>query len=208
MATDWTLAPRLTAIFGMTGSGKTTFALKYLQNTPAAARFIFDDQGQASARLKQPLCGTAAELERSLATRWTLFNPHIHFPGDAAAGFRWFCAWLFSAARRGTGRKMFFADEAWRWCDREQIPQELAQIAQMGRAENLELITATQQPHRLNDSITGSATEMVCFRLQESIALRKIKDLGADPAAVAKLPRGSFISYNRLTERTAAGRLF
>lgn len=208
MATDWTLPPRLTAIFGMTGSGKTTFALKYLQNSRAAARFIFDDQGQASLRLKMPMASTVAELERSLAMRWTIFNPHILFPGDAAGAFKWFCGWCFFASRRGPGRKMFFADEAWRWCDRDDIPRELAQIAQMGRAENLELITATQQPHLLNSSITGSATEMICFRLQESVELLKIKNLGADPAAVAALARGAFISYNRLTNRAVRGRVF
>ena len=208
MATDWTLPPRHTGIYGMTGSGKTTFALAYLKRTPAAARFIFDDLGQSSARLKIPLCHTPADLNRALAARWVLYSPHMMFPGDTAAGFRFFCAWLFQASRRGPGRKMFFCDEVWQWQTRNYIPIELAKICQMGRAENLEFITATQRPHRLNDSITGAFTEIICFRLQDDLPLATVKTAGFDPAKIAKLPLGSFISKGTLDGKTTAGRIF
>ena len=35
---DFRLEPALTAIVGMTGSGKSTFAYRYLLNAPAACR--------------------------------------------------------------------------------------------------------------------------------------------------------------------------
>ena len=41
-------------------------------------------------------------------------------------------------------------------------------------------------------------TEMVCFRLDEALALDKVEQLGADRDAVQGLPLGSFIAWNRL----------
>jgi hypothetical protein len=141
----------------MTGSGKTTFAIRYLLNVPAACRFVFDDMGQVAARLKRPQAGTAAELESALGSKWVIFNPHRMFPGDVTAAFAFFCQWAFDASRRGPGKKVFVADEVWRFCSPQAIPRELAVIAQMGRAENLELVTATQLPHKVNASITGQS---------------------------------------------------
>src|SRR5215831_3562924 len=117
----------------MTGSGKTSFAFRYMLNVPAACRFIFDDLGQAAARLHVRHASTAAELEAALSTRWVVFNPHLMFKGDCIAAFRFFCQWAYDCARRGPGKKVFFADEISRWCSPQGIPKELAALAQMGR---------------------------------------------------------------------------
>ena len=205
---DYTLPPCSTLLCGMTGSGKTTFALRYLQNVPAACRFIFDDLGQCSARLKLPHASTTAELEAALAQRWVLFNPHRMFEGNIEGAFRFFCRWSYDASRRGPGKKILFVDELWKFCTPNQIPKELATVAQTGRVENLELLIATQLPHKITASITGQSTELVCFRLDESLALDKVEELGADRAAVQALPLGSFIAWNRLSRARLDGRVF
>lgn len=193
----------------MTGSGKTGFGIKYLLNADGiACRFIFDDLGQMSARLKIPHAATANELENAIASRWVIYNPHRMFPGDVKRAFRFFCDWTFKVSRRGRGRKIIFADEIWRFQDREEIPPELATVSQMGRVENLELVTATQRPQKLNDSILGSATELVCFRLTESVHLRKIESMGADASAVSRLPLGQYISYDLIKGGQFSGRIF
>jgi hypothetical protein len=192
----------------MSSSGKTTFALRYLLNVSAACRFIFDDLGQVAARLKAPHASTGAELEAALQTRWVIFNPHRMFPGDVENAFRYFCAWSFNASRRGPGRKVFFADEIWRWCSPHAIPRELATLVQAGRAEDIEMMTATQLPQKLNSSLTGQSTELVCFRLGDCLSLDKVEELGADRNAVQSLPLGSFIAWNRLSGGCLAGRLF
>lgn len=205
---DYTAKPRLTVIAGMTGSGKTTLAFEYIKKSPVACRFIFDDQGQAAYRLKLPLVGTEREMERALATRWVCYNPHVMFPGDLDGAARFFWHWSFNASKRGPGWKQILMDEIWRFQDRDKIPKELAVIAQMGRVERLELIAPTQVPHKINDSITGSSTELICFRLDESIQLRKIADLGAPAERVQNLPLGSFLSINRLTREITPGKIF
>ena len=51
------------------------------------------------------------------------------------------------------------------------------------RAENLELITVTQLSHRANASVTGLATEIVCFLLDEPLAPSRRLELDGDPEA-------------------------
>lgn len=205
---DYTLAPCSTLLCGMTGSGKTTFALTYLLNVSAACRFVFDDLGQVAARLGLAHASTSHELESALATRWVIFNPHRMFPGDTGAAFRFFCQWAYDCSRRGPGKKVLLVDELWKFCSPNQIPRELAVVAQTGRVENLELVTATQLPHKIHASISGQSTELVCFRLDEPLALDKAEELGADRAAVQGLPLGSFVAWNRLSRGRLAGKVF
>ncbi len=205
---DHTLPPSGTVIVGMTGSGKSTFAYRLLLNAPAACRFLFDDLGRAASRLKLRPCCTASELESALASRWVIFNPHRMFPGQTKSAFRFFCQWVYDASKRGPGKKYFLVDEIWQWQDNHQIPRELALVVQTGREENLELLCATQLPHKVNASITGMSTELVCFRVDEDLALARVQELGADPDVVRTLPLGRFMSVNRLTRSKLDGRVF
>lgn len=198
----------VTLIAGRSGSGKTTFALKYLLKVPAAARFLFDDRGQAAARLRLRPARTERELEDALRSRWVCFDPHAMFPGRIESAFAWFCAWSFAASQRGPGKKILFVDEVWRWCTPHAIPQELANVVQTGRVHGLELLTCTQRPNRLNGAITNEVTELVAFCLLEPSALDRIEALGADRAAVAALPKGRFLAYNLESGGWRPGQVF
>jgi hypothetical protein len=213
---DYTLPPCSTLIVGMSGSGKTTFALRGLLNLrkDCACIFIFDEMGQACARL-YPVLGcyhasTAWQLEEALKSRIVIFNPHPMFPGRVEAGFRFFCEWVMDCCRRpgARGHKILLVDEAWRFQTPQGIPRELAAVSQMGRAEDLELMICTQLPHKLHASITGQSTELVCFRLDERLALESVRELGADPETVRNLPLGQFIALNRLNRTRLEGSVF
>ena len=56
--------------------------------------------------------------------------------------------------------------------------------------------------------VTGQATESVCFRLGERLALNRVAELGADRDTVQDLPLGSFVSYNRPNGGRLAGKVF
>ena len=92
-------------------------------------------------------------------------------------------------------------------CSPNQIPRELALLAQTGREKDLELRVATQLPHKLNASVTGQSTELVSFRLTEPLVLNRVAELGAERPEVAALPPGHFISWHRLTGAKLAGRV-
>jgi hypothetical protein len=189
----------------MTGSGKTTFALRYLLNAPAAAYFIFDDLGRAATRLRIRPARTAREVEQALASRWVVFNPHTMFPGETKQAFRWFCSWIAHVAQRGPGRKLVMVDEVWQWQTPSGLSGEFARLVQAGREDGVELVLCTQLPHKLHAAVVGQAAEVVAFRLDERLALAKLAELGFRPAEVANLPLWHWIARNRLTGREIQG---
>jgi hypothetical protein len=81
-------------------------------------------------------------------------------------------------------------------------------IVRAGREENIELVCCTQTAADVSYSITGQATELVCFHLKEPRDLACIQKRGADPEAVAALPKGSFISRNLESGGRLQGKLF
>ena len=131
------------------------------------------------------------------------------FPGNAEAGFNYFCQWAYDVSQRGPGKKVLLVEELWRYSTSHKISTELATVAQMGRAEELELVINTQLPHKINGSIIGQATEAVCFRLQSDLALDCVRtELEIAPAAVRDLPLGTFIARNRLSGATEQAALW
>lgn len=200
--------PLHTLIVGMTGSGKTTFTIRYLLNCRPACRFLFDDGGRFSRRLRVSPGYTVAQLEAALGTRWVVFNPLRMFPDDYAGAFDWFCEWVFRCAQGGPGLKVLCVDELWQWADARSIPRGLRLCTQAGREHGIQLVTATQEPHRVNSSIVGQCPELVCFRLQEPKAWKCVSDLGADAGKVAALPLGNFVAYNRLSGGRLEGGVF
>ena len=215
---DFTLEPHHTVIAGMTGCGKTTFVNRLLINDEAAAcRFIFDDLNRMWPRLKLPCAYTAADLENSLATRWSAFNPQkiLHlFGGDAKKAFRWWCAWVFSACSRGPGKKIVCIPEVWRHCNPDSIPPELALLAQAGREIGIELVLDTQRPELLNGSLTGACTEIIAMRLMNPEGVRALgkilmgAGIMADAGQLCQQPPGSFVGFNRISGASLAGRVF
>lgn len=206
---DYTLPPCNTLVAGMIGSGKSTFCYKYLRHAPGVAcRFLFDDLGRHVTRLGIAPASTAEQLEAALPDRWVIFRPHAMFPGDIKAAFEFFCDWILAACRRGPGKKIVHVDEVWQYQDGRTIPAALARLCQLGREENIELLSATQNPQWVNPHLTGTSTELVCFRLAEDKALAEIQRLGLSPPQIAGLPLGKFISINRLSGRTLAGKVF
>lgn len=206
---DFTLQPEHLLVVGATGSGKTTLVNTYLLNAPGVAcRFIFDDLNRVWPRLRLRACYTAAELEQSIPSRWSAFNSSRAFPGNVKAAFRFWCHWVFHVAHRGPGRKLVCIPELWRFCSDDSIPVELALLSQAGRELGIELVLDTQRPELVNGSVTGATTELICFKLLSHEALQSVKRLGADRERVAALPLGAFVSYNRLSGGTLAGRVF
>lgn len=202
----------------MTGSGKTTFVNRLLLNDDSAAcRFLFDDLNRMWPRLKIPCCHSVTDLEASLVTRWSAFNPVKLLPqfgGDMKKAFRWWCKWVFSAASRGPGKKIVCVPEVWRHCNPDSIPPELALLAQAGRELEIELVCDTQRPELLNGSLTGNCTEIVVMRLMDDCSVREVQKIlmragiSADATALCQQPPGAFTGFNRISGASLSGRVF
>lgn len=200
------LEPNHTLVIGRTGSGKTIFVRRLCLNaTGVACRFIFDWNDRFTydwrgQKLPLPTCSTTAEMNRSLPTRWDIYNPSREFPGCAfdrkigMEALKHFCRYGSHASKSGPGRKLVCIAELWMFCTEDSIPTELALLAQDGRSDQVEFVFDTQRPEKLNPSVIGAATEIVCFRLDEKQALKAVAAMGHDPEEVRALPFGSFVS--------------
>lgn len=202
--------PCVTLVAGRSGSGKTTFALRYLLNTPKiACRFIFDPRGEYAQRLKLPAARTPLEIETSIRRGWLIFDGSALAEGDAPAAFSLFCdlAWHFGAAI--PGRKLVLVDEVWRYCNPATIPHELALIVQDGRKSQLESLFLTQRPNRVNESILNEVTECVSFQLQGENGLAKLTDFyGFKGDELLGLAPGAYVAKNTQSGATLRGKVF
>jgi DNA helicase HerA-like ATPase len=106
------------------------------------------------------------------------------------------------------GQKVLFLDELWRFVNAQQLPAELEKVARMGRAENLELLTATQHPRDYHRDIRSEVTEWVCFHTTEPDDLDAVRPYFSGGDCVTALARGSFISYNRENGAEPWGKIF
>jgi hypothetical protein len=139
---------------------------------------------------------------------WALFNPSRMYPDDYAKGLDQFLQYVYSASMGGPGAKVLGIQELWQWSDARNMPRGFRLCCQAGREHGIQLLLDTQEPHRINSSILGQTTELVCFRLQEPKAWDCIRELGMDVDKVKNLPLGQFISLNRLSGGTLQGKLF
>lgn len=200
---------RCTLCAGASGTGKTTFALRYLvADRGLVCRFLFDPEGEYSVRLQLPAAETSEELLFAAEDGFCIFDPHTLFPGRMREAFIYFCSFAFETASRIPGRKILVTDEAWKYCSPNAIPDSLANCIQTGRKRGLEMLFATQRPNRLNEAITNEVTELVAFRLQGNNALARVEELGANPQLVSQLLPGQFISISCESGRELTGALW
>jgi len=185
-------------VVGCSGSGKSTFAVRYLESNKLACRFIFDPIGEYASKLKQRPCRTIPELRASIATGFVCFDPHALYPGDPVTAFENFCEWSWTVAGEFSGQKILFADEVWKYCTPNKIPKPLAQIIQDGRKRGngggIGLLATTQRPNRLNETIIAEATELVSFKLTGGNALEYLEK-NCPEFPVAELPGLPMLAY-------------
>lgn len=208
---DYTQPTSITLIFGQGSGGKTTFAFSYLLNVRGVAcRFIFDDRGQAAARLKLKPCGTLRECELAVPTGWVCFNPHVMFPGSKLPdAFRWFCHWSFEVSKRGPGKKILLVDELWQWShSRRPIPAELENVIRTGRTEGLQFLSATHSPREYHELIRSQATEFVAFNTIEPAQLDSIRPYWSGVDKAADLPKFHWLAFNRDSGAEKSGQVF
>jgi hypothetical protein len=168
---------------------------------------IFDDRGQAAARLKLRPCGTARECELAVPTGWVCFNPHVMWSGaKLPEAFRWFCHWAFEVSKRGPGKKILMVDELWQWShSRKPVPPELENVIRTGRTEGLEFLSATHSPREYHELIRSQATEFVAFNTIEPAQLDAIRPYWSGVDKAAELPKFHWLAFNRDSGAELAG---
>jgi DNA helicase HerA-like ATPase len=200
---------RFTVVCGVSESGKTTFAVRYLLNERGLARrYILDPDGEMSERLRLPLARRPCELDQGAFDGWLCFDPSEMFSGRPEAALRFFCDWSFAVNAKLGGRGVLVIDEVWRYCSPNSVPPELANVFQTGRKAGLEGMFLTQRPNRLNGTVWNEATEIVSFRIKEAAGLDVLEKNGLPAEQVRALPPGTFLAVNDQSDAPFRGQVF
>jgi len=197
----------VTIVAGLSGTGKSTFALRYLVNAPLDVRFIFDPEGEYSARLQLPGAATPYDLALALCRGWVLFDPHTLFAGRLEEAFAFFCEFAYAKSEQIPGRKVLVVDEAWKYVTVHKQPEELALCVQSGRKRGLECMFNTQVPNKLVSAIRNECSELVCFRLADDLCLELPRSRGMDAEEIGALPDLAFVARNLDTGGELRGKI-
>lgn len=197
-------------VVGKSGTGKTSYAERYIIGSHHARVFIYDHQGEFQERLNLFPVRTFEELEIRLpAERILCFDYSYNYPGQLEYCFEIFCAQCFSIAKDYmtpmNKESLFVCDEVQKTMTTAQLPQDFKNILQTGRRFNLDSLSMSQQPNELHNSLRNQVTEFVAYRLQDARALKWVDEAGIDIAVVSKLPDLSYLWKNMQTgeERVA-----
>lgn len=185
-------------VFGGSGTGKTTYALKYVAASKAKCVFLFDAEGEFSKRMELPACRTPGEIDAAIRSGWVCYDPHEMFSGDMEAGITYFCKLALEVSKRLGGRKLVVIDELGWYVTGHKLPFPLKQIVQSGRRWGLDGVFLGQQPNELHNTIRCQLTEVVCFQLTDAQALEFPQKFGFDIEAIRALDpaRHQFICRN------------
>jgi hypothetical protein len=189
-------------IFGASGYGKTEWCLRWLRKERAACRFIFDPENEFAHSLKSYNSTNPATMAEQMRSGWCIFDPAEMFRGDWSAGFEFFCAFAFEASKRFRGRKVFVCDEAWRYLKTHELPPPVEELVCTGRRQEIDFVTISQFPNRINGVMRDNLTDVVCFRLVTENTLRFPTEFGFDPEQIRRLPRFDFIRRSQAGPET------
>lgn len=184
--------------------GKTSFALRYIHGSKHNRIAIFDHQSEFASRLEIPPEKVAVDsmgFIRLLETeRVVPFDFSVNWPGYKEEAFVYFCDLVYDVAKFGLEPKgldcLFICDELQQFVNAAQSPVEFKQILETGRRFNLDSLTLSRAPNRLNTSTREEFTELILFRLDDINSLKFAEGVGANVAEVQSLSPHEFLYYN------------
>lgn len=197
-------------ITGASGSGKSTYLHRYVMNAtdaPYRSIFIFDNEGEFSYRLGKPSCRSVEELEKSLETGLTIFDPSELFPGETPEAWNFFCEWTFAFAKQNlhTGEKLLVCDELQVVTSTATLPFETSLIVETGRRYQLDFAGVSQQLNLIHNRMRNQLTELVTFRQEDKLVLTVLDEKGFNIDHVRTLKPGQFLWRNFKTGEIGAG---
>jgi len=193
-------------IFGGSGSGKTTYALKFIARAQAACVFCFDPDGDFARGLNVPPCRTTYELDAAMqGPGFVCFDPHTIFPGQMERALEYFARLALSHGARTRGRKFFVVDELQWYLTSNGIGHWLRVLIQSGRRKaGIDGVFIAPSPNELHNGVRMQLTEVVCFQLTDDCALKFPRKFGFDVDAVRLLKPYDFICRNNRGQEVRA----
>lgn len=185
-------------VFGASGTGKTTYAIKFIAHAPASCRFIFDPDGEFSELMHLAPARTVWELDAAIRSGWVCYDPHAMFEGRLEEALLFFARLALQASERIPGRKFWVVDELGHYVTGHTVPLEVKSVLQTGRHRGLDAVLCAQQPNELHNTILTQLSEVCCFQLlgDEESSLKFLLKFGFDPEEIRRLPPFHWICRN------------
>lgn len=188
---------RRVAIVGQSGCGKTTWAAKFLANTPARCRYIWDPEGEWAGRFGLPLCTTAEQMDAEAPFGWVCFNPWANY-SDMEEALDAFCEYVMGSCERYGGTKVFVVDEMHDYVSGHKLPPNLLSLVTRGRRRGIDSVFLCTSPNRLHNVIRSNITERVVFHCDDPTAGEFLESWGFRPDEVAALPPHRWIARSSM----------
>jgi len=158
------------AIFGKTGTGKTTFTKRVLW--PLYTRRVFHDAKCESNDLltNAALCRTPNELQQVIKNGKVsiLYQPANLSPDD----FNKVCEIVYQATNF-----TLFVDEVSKFCSPSWIEPWHDEIMTRGRSRGVGIVNLSQRPRRCHNTVISEAEHFLVYRLQLETDIAKIKEI-------------------------------
>lgn len=192
-------------VFGESGTGKTTYAAKYIVNAGPCrccggpkTVFIFDDEDEFTEILGVPQAETPEQLDAAVSTGWVLFSPHKMFPGNMEKALEFFCDFVMKIAEKIPGRKIIVIDELGLKCSGNSIPEPLQIDVQTGRRYGIDFVFMGQQLNELHNTVRMQLNELCLFRTSEENALKfAVSAFRFDAEELKSLPDFRWVCRNK-----------
>lgn len=206
--------PTKILIVGKSGSGKTTYELRYVKNSPDHVTvFIFDHKGEFEEREGIPVCYSIDECAERVkkGEKFISYNYADEFPGNSEDAFQLFCEWVFEVCKilRADGKARLFAcDEVNRFTGTGDMGWAFRQLIEDGRLQGLDFIGTSHAANQIHNRLRLQLSEIVALRTLDPRPLAFLEENGFDGEEVKALPTGSYIVKDLDTDEFTRGKLF
>jgi len=208
-------------VTGVSGTGKTTLFEKLIRKEKARWKFVFDHQGEFSARFGHEAATDIPTLcEHTGRGGYVIFDP-VKFANEAGTdgerrglpgAFAFFCDFVFAMSENLRGRKILVCDELQKLVTNTKTPDELLCILDTGRRYQLDFFAISQAPNLIHNAIRNQITEIYSFRQNDKNAVQYLADAGFNENEIRNLEKFAYLWRNlatgednfRQSERTPA----
>jgi hypothetical protein len=177
------------AIFGRSGSGKTTWCAQYAANHRSARKFFFDPEGEFARRFGVSPARTPEQLDAALARGWVCYDPSAHYAGQEVEALEYFCHWVSAVCEQLGGTKLLVIDEFQEFVSAGRTGRWLGHVLKRGRRRGIDVITCGQAPCECGTQLRRQITTVVAYNFTESADVDWLADYGFDADKVRSLPQ-------------------
>lgn len=205
--------PTKILILGMSGQGKTTYMIRFVEHAPYKRIFVFDHKLEFLERCGYEPCYDMASCAESLKRGDRIISYHSseEFPGMAEEAFQEYAQWVYEVCKiinDEKGNALFVCDEVNRFTDTGDLGDGFKVLIEDGRLQGLDFIGTSHAANQISNRLRLQLSEIVTFQTHDKRPLNFLDESGFDCDAVEALTLGEYICKDMETNSFYTGRLF